>query len=75
MITSSIFLSSSVCPRGFPTLEQHIEANHGNVCRSGQEGPLGIGWKCPGTCVGRMSQPWCMATTTDASPCRVGKML
>ena len=54
-----------------------VNENHGDVCRPLAETPgdLGVGFECPGKCVGRDSAPYCMTSSTDESACRFGKML
>jgi len=62
--------SGAECPDGFPTLEKHTASNHGDVCRSGKDGPIGVGWYCVPGCFGRSSAPWCVQSGTENDPCR-----
>ena len=66
--------SGAECPDGFPTLEKHTASNHGDVCRSGKTGPIGVGWYCVPGCFGRSSAPWCVQSGTENDPCRASKI-
>ena len=61
------------CPYG--RLERHTEVNHGDMCRN-DVSINGIGWSCPVICFQTVSSvPYCWKSPSDASPCRIGKLV
>ena len=62
----------SICPPGFPNLERHSEANHGDVCRNEKLHGFNKGWVCPAGCIGMaIVAPFCRKSGPNRLPCRV----